>query len=160
MIVVLPERVPWYVVGPLIGLTIVLLYALANERLGAVGTYAHVAALVRGERGAALDRWRAWFFVRIFAGALLVALLRGGPTPTDGFGALGRALPGAALTVLLLGGGALMGYGARWAGGCTSGHGMSGIASRSPASLAATMSFFGTAVAVSFALHALTGGAL
>src|SRR5919199_6090130 len=93
----LPDRVPWYIAGPLIGACIVALYALANERLGAIGTYAHVAALARG--GSA-DRWRIWFFGGLFGGALLAALLRGGPTVTSGYGALGRALPLGPLVVL------------------------------------------------------------
>jgi uncharacterized protein len=160
MVPLLPERVPWYIVGPLIGACIVALYGLANERLGAVGTYAHVAALARGSWGAPAERWRVWFFAGIFAGALLVAVLRGGPDQTASYGALGRVVPPAAIIALLLGGGAVMGFGARWAGGCTSGHGMSGVASRSPASLVATMTFFATAVAVTFVVHTLTGGAL
>src|SRR4030095_7650015 len=98
----LPDRVPWYVAGPQIGACIVALYALANERLGAIGTYAHVAALTRG---AAADRWRGWFFGGLFGGALLGALLRGGPAITTGYGALGRALPVGPLVVLLLEGG-------------------------------------------------------
>src|SRR6266542_1179838 len=157
MVHLLPDRVPWYVAGPLIGVCIVALYALANERLGAIGTYAQVVALA--QRGAA-DRWRVWFFGGLFGGALLAALLRGGPVLAGGYGALGRVLPLGVLVAVLVAGGVVMGYGARWAGGCTSGHGMSGIASRSPASLAATATFFATAVAVTLALHALTGGML
>jgi HD domain len=49
---------------------------------------------------------------------------------------------------------------ARWAGGCTSGHGLSGCAAGSPDSLAATATFFAVAVAVTFAARALSGGAL
>ena len=60
---------------------------------------------------------------------------------------------------VLLAAGVLMGYGARWAGGCTSGHGMTGVISLSPASLAATATFFATAVAVTALVHRLTGGA-
>jgi hypothetical protein len=55
------------------------------------------------------------------------------------------------------GGGALR---HRWAGGCTSGHGLSGCPAGSPDSLATTATFFGTAIVVTFALHLLTGGAL
>ena len=160
MLELLPDRVPWYVAGPLIGACIVALYALANERLGAIGAYAQVAAVARAAAADHVDRWRVWFFGGLFGGALLAAALRGGPAVTTGYGALGRALPAGALVAALVAGGVVMGYGARWAGGCTSGHGMSGIASRSPASVAATATFFGTAVAVTLALHALTGGAL
>jgi uncharacterized membrane protein YedE/YeeE len=52
--------------------------------------------------------------------------------------------------------GALIGYGARLAGGCTSGNGLSGNAALSPAALVATGTFFGTAIVVSFVTEALT----
>jgi len=65
-----------------------------------------------------------------------------------------------ALVPLLAGGGIALGYGARWAEGCTSGHGLSGCAAGSPDSLAATATFFAVAVAVTFVAHALSGGAL
>jgi len=51
--------------------------------------------------------------------------------------------------------GVLIGYGAKLAGGCTSGNGLSGNAVLSPASLVATATFFGTAIAVSFLIEAL-----
>ena len=65
-----------------------------------------------------------------------------------------------ALVPLLAGGGTALGYGARWAEGCTSGHGLSGCAADSPDSLTATATFFAVAVAVTFVAHALSGGAL
>jgi uncharacterized membrane protein YedE/YeeE len=40
----------------------------------------------------------------------------------------------------------VMGFGARWAGGCTSGHGLTGMSLGSPASIAASMTLFATAV--------------
>ncbi len=49
-------------------------------------------------------------------------------------------------------GGVLAGFGTRLAGGCSSGHGLSGCSRLQPASLVATAAFFGTAVAVSFLL--------
>lgn len=55
----------------------------------------------------------------------------------------------------LLGAGTLVGFGTQMGGGCTSGHGLSGMARLNPPSMIATMSFFGTAVAVSFLTEAL-----
>jgi uncharacterized membrane protein YedE/YeeE len=52
----------------------------------------------------------------------------------------------------LIGAGALIGSGARTAGGCTSGHGMCGMSFGSPASVAATMTFMMTAVATAHVL--------
>ena len=52
----------------------------------------------------------------------------------------------------------LIGYGAKTAGGCTSGNGLSGTAIGSKASFVATMTFMATAVGVSFLTEALFGG--
>lgn len=76
------------------------------------------------------------------------------------YGVLGEVLGLWALAPVLFTGGLLIGYGARWAGGCTSGHGLSGCSMLSPASLVTTTTFFVTAVGVTWALHLLTGGAL
>ncbi len=69
----------------------------------------------------------------------------------DGYGWMTRTFEGAGqlwIVPLLVGSGVLIGYGAKMAGGCTSGNGLSGTASLSPASLAATCTFFGTAIVV------------
>ncbi|MCC3652956.1 YeeE/YedE family protein [Streptomyces sp. S07_1.15] len=56
------------------------------------------------------------------------------------------------MTAVLFAGGILVGFGTRLAGGCSSGHGLSGCGRLRPVSLVATAVFFGTAVAVSFLL--------
>lgn len=154
----LPDRLPWYVAGPAIGLLVVALYALANKRLGVTQSYVQLSKVILGRPG--VEAWRLWWFGGMALGAVVATLLRGGGAVHAEYGALGALLPAAVLVPLLFLGGALMGYGARWAGGCTSGHGISGNAGLSPASLVATATFMATAVAVTFALHVLTGGAL
>ncbi|MEI5132662.1 YeeE/YedE thiosulfate transporter family protein [Streptomyces libani] len=57
-----------------------------------------------------------------------------------------------AMVAMLFVGGVLVGFGTRLAGGCSSGHGLSGCGRLRPVSLVATAVFFGTAVAVSFLL--------
>jgi hypothetical protein len=57
------------------------------------------------------------------------------------------------MVVLLFVGGALVGFGTRMAGGCTSGHGLTGCSRLRPTSLIATAVFFGAAVATSFLLR-------
>lgn len=57
--------------------------------------------------------------------------------------------------VALLFGGMMVGFGTQMAGGCSSGHGLSGCSRLAVASLIATASFFGTAVAVSFFVEIL-----
>lgn len=154
----LPDRVPWYVVGPLMGLCVVVLYALANRRLGVSGAYLQVVALLGGRPVAQM--WRVWFFVGLGAGALLAAMLRGGPTLTMGYGALGLLLPLALLIPLLFVAGLWIGYGSRWAGGCTSGHGIGGTSALAPESWVATATFCATAVVVTLLLHWVSGGVL
>ncbi|MFB6678168.1 YeeE/YedE thiosulfate transporter family protein [Streptomyces sp. NPDC056390] len=57
-----------------------------------------------------------------------------------------------AMIAVLFVGGVLIGFGTRLAGGCSSGHGLSGCGRLRPVSIVATAVFFGTAVAVSFLL--------
>ncbi|GAB7030039.1 YeeE/YedE thiosulfate transporter family protein [Streptomyces sp. NPDC021749] len=56
------------------------------------------------------------------------------------------------MIAMLFVGGVLVGFGTRLAGGCSSGHGLSGCGRLRPVSIVATAVFFGTAVAVSFLL--------
>jgi hypothetical protein len=133
------------------------MYGLFNLKLGVSGGWLQLLFLVRG--GPVTERWRIWFNGGLIGGALLAGLL--GPTRgVHGYGDLSQALSPAALTPLLLVVGVAMGYGARWAGGCTSGHGISGCSAGSPDSLAATSTFFSVAVAVTLLLHVVTDGAV
>jgi len=59
------------------------------------------------------------------------------------------------IPVLLVVSGGLIGFGAKLAGGCTSGNGLSGTAAFSPASVVATGTFFATAIVVSFVIKAV-----
>lgn len=98
---------------------------------------------------------QAALLVSIFLGGLIAAVASGrfqfrfdmGP----GFRDLVTADP-IAMTALLFVGGVLVGFGTRLAGGCSSGHGLSGCGRLRPVSIVATAVFFGTAVAVSFLL--------
>lgn len=155
---ILPDRLPWYVAGPALGLLVVGLYAVLNRPLGAVGSYIQVLNLARGERPT--QPWRVWFFGGIVLGGALAAVLRGDWALSLGYGALSDDFAAPVLLLVLLLGGALMGFGARWAGGCTSGHGLCGVSALSPASVAATGTFMTTAVVATFLIHWLIGGAL
>lgn len=156
---ILPDRVPWYVVGPGLGLLIVGLFVLANQPLGASGAYVQTAGLLR--RRAGIATWRVWYFVGMFVGGLLVTqVLRQGSSPRAGYDALVDVFPLPVVVPLVFVGATLLGYGAAMAGGCTSGHGLCGTAQRSPASVAVTMTFMLTAIATTFVLRVVTGGAL
>lgn len=149
--------VPWYVGGPVFGLCVAALYLTNNQRLGVSGSYLHISKLVLRRPGAQL--WRVWFFGGLLLGAAGAAVLSG-DFAAGGYGRLGEVLPFSALAPVLLLSGVLIGYGARYAGGCTSGHGLAGCSSLSGGSMVTSMTFFGTAIAMTWALHWLTGGAL
>lgn len=157
MLHVLPIPLAWYIVGPLMGLSVVGLYALANLHLGVTGAYVQFADLARGRP---IQVWRLWFLAGLLIGAAVVAILGSSPQFGLGYGSLGRLLPLGLLVPVLFVGGALIGFGARWCGACTSGHAVSGCSTRSPGSYVAAMTFFVTAVAVTLALHVVTGGRL
>lgn len=151
-------RCPWYVAGPLIGALIVVLLWAINRPLGALGGYVDTVQWAQ-EPGAA-PSWRVFLLLGIVLGGLLSALAAGGYQPTLAYGSFdatpfGMTLPAKAL--VLLGAGGLIGYGARRAGGCTSGHGMCGTAMGSPASLVATMTFMGVAVVTAHLLLLVFG---
>jgi uncharacterized membrane protein YedE/YeeE len=155
----LPDQLPWYVAGPGIGLLLVAMYAIGNQHLGISSSYLRTVQAVAWRRAPA-EAWKVRYFIGLLLGALLAALLRGGPTLRPGYEPLLAVVPLALAPIVLFIGGMAMGYGARWAGGCTSGHGISGSASLSPGSIVATLTFMGTAIALTFAFHFLTGGAL
>jgi len=99
------------------------------------------------------------FLGSVLVGGLLSALTRGdhGVVPAlrgPGFAALFPSDPLRAGLLLLLGG-ALVGFGTRMAGGCTSGHGLNGMSRLQPGSAAATAAFFGAGVAVSLLMAGL-----
>jgi uncharacterized membrane protein YedE/YeeE len=153
----LPAQLPWWLAGPGMGLCVIGLYALANRRLGVSGAW--LATVVAPAERRRPDRWRAELLAALIAGAAAESLL-GSATRLTGYPVLSAAFPATVLLPLLAGGGLALGYGARWAGGCTSGHGLSGCAAGSPDSLAATATFFAVAVTVTSAVQALSGGAL
>jgi len=99
------------------------------------------------------------FLVMLAVGGALGAVLQGTWELHFDLGALHESLTGGGATsiAVLVFGGVLVGFGTRMAGGCTSGHGLSGCSRLVPASLTSTASFFGTGVAVSFLLQALAG---
>lgn len=159
MLDILPDRLQWYIGGPMLGVLIVAMFALANQPLGASGAYVQTASFIRGRAGVA--KWRVWYFVGMFAGGLIVTqILRADTEFRSGYDALTAVFPIWAVVPLVFGGATLLGYGAAVAGGCTSGHGMCGTAQRSPASVAVTVTFMLVAIATTFVLRALTGGAL
>jgi hypothetical protein len=145
------EQLAWYIGGPLLGLCVVALRWLLNERLGATGAWSDVVERVSA-RSVALGT-RGWFLLGLVVGGVVFGVAGSG---FEGYGWLTDSFGAAVVVPVLFAAGLLIGYGAKLAGGCTSGNGLSGNAILSPASLVATGTFFGTAIAVSFLTEALT----
>lgn len=156
---VLPDQVPWWILGPFLGLLVAGLFSVANQPLGASGAYVQASGLLRKRPNVAV--WRVWYFVGMFLGGLVVTqVLRTTNDFRAGYEPMAEVFSLPVMVVLIFGGATLLGYGAAVAGGCTSGHGLCGTSQRSVASLTMTATFIVTAVAVSFILRALTGGEL
>ena len=149
---------PWWLAGPILGLCVVALYALANKHLGVSGSYRQLVLLSSGRRIA--EPWRLVFLGGLVAGGAVAAVLFGPPQLGLSYGVLGHKLGLLALVPLLVLGGAAIGYGAAWARGCTSGNGLTGCSTRAPGSFLTTATFFATAVATTGVIRLATGGSL
>jgi len=150
---VLESTLPWWIAGPILGLVIISLLGLANKRFGVLGG---VTDLVQGSsEGRGLRSWRALLLVGIVLGGLIYALLAGGPDPGSAYSWLDAHLTLGGEIALLFGAGLLIGVGARTAGGCTSGHGLTGSALGSPASIVSMMTIMATAIGTTFVLEAV-----
>ncbi len=140
------ERWPWYISGPLIGLTVPLLLLLTNKSLGISSSFRHVCAIALPRSQAAYLRnydWRkeAWNLVFVlglvvggYLGAYVLSAQRPELLPEHYYSIKGY--------LQLLAGGVLVGFGTRYAGGCTSGHSIFGLSTLQAASLYATLAFF------------------
>lgn len=135
--------VPAAIGGALIGLAAVLLMLSTGRVAGISGIFSGLLNL-RGE-----DKdWRIAFL----AGLVLTPILAG----LIGYGMAQPALP-SNWTVIVVAG-LLVGFGTRLGGGCTSGHGICGMAQLSPRSIAATVVFMVMAiVTVAVTRHVLGG---
>ena len=165
------ESWPWYVAGPLIGLTVPLLLWAGGE-FGVSENLRHICAAVLPTQNdffrydwKSKGLWNLTFALGIVLGAALAGILLPplaavvaisdattadlgvigvetfeGLAPAQFFswGAL-ATVPG---FVMIVFGGFLVGFGARYAGGCTSGHAISGLANLQLPSLLAVLGFF------------------
>lgn len=141
--------------------TVALLHWLLTHQLMSVSS--RFSAIVDRLRGEAPTRpepimTHAAFLIGLVLGGFASATLAGTFAPTffDAGPTFARMFGSSpASTVLVMtGGGVLVGFGTRMASGCTSGHGLCGIARLQPGSLLATCAFFGTGILFSMALVA------
>jgi uncharacterized membrane protein YedE/YeeE len=127
--------------GLLIGLAAILLLWLNGRIAGVTGML--TGLLVQPH---ATQLWRLLFLLGLAGGAALYTFA-GAATPVR----QGFSVP------LLLVSGLLTGYGTAQANGCTSGHGVCGLARFSLRSLVATATFLSVALSTTFVVHRLMG---
>ncbi len=171
MVELLSQPWPWYVAGPLIGLVVPLLLLLGGKQFGVSANLRHMcAATIPGRveffkydwRKA--GKWNLTFVFGVLVGGAIAATLLYNPDPiaisqatSQDLAALGvqdfqglvpddllsmKALGTVPGFILVVVGGFLVGFGARYAGGCTSGHAISGLADLQKGSLIAVIGFF------------------
>lgn len=162
---------PWYIAGPLIGLFVPALLLAGNKILGISSNLRHVcAAGIPGRVAFFRYDWRraggwnlAFALGILVGGAIAGRFLAGGasvdlsPAARESLTALGvhdftglvprelftwSALASWRGSAMLIGGGFLIGLGTAYAGGCTSGHAISGLADLQLPSLVAVVGFF------------------
>ncbi|MEA2138061.1 MAG: uncharacterized protein QOG56_1211 [Solirubrobacteraceae bacterium] len=152
----LHSQLPWWIGGPILGLCVVAMRWLMNERLGVMGAWSDVVDTVVARR-LSFGPF-GWVLFGLIAGSAAFAVIAGG-RDFHGYGWMTDTFHGTGGTILivaiLLVCGVLIGLGTKVAGGCTSGNGLSGNAMLSPASLVATMTFFATGIAVNVVIAAL-----
>lgn len=188
MLETLQQPWPWYVAGPLIGLVVPALLLLVGKAFGVSTSFRDICAAVTPGRFEYLNYdWRSGWWRLAFAlgivvgGALAVTALGSANAVVDISEATRADLAGLGITdrtglfpeellswralgsiggfVTIVLGGFLVGFGSRWAGGCTSGHAIMGLVTRQLPSLLAVLGFFaGGLISTFILLPALLGG--
>jgi uncharacterized protein len=161
---------PWYIAGPVIGLTVPALLLLGNKRLGISSTLRQICAACVPANIPLLnydwkkDSWNLFFGAGILIGGFIGGYVFANPEPVkvspytlqllqswgiaDASGLMPEelfnwnslfTLKGFLLVVV---GGFMVGFGTRYARGCTSGHGILGLSALQWPSLVATACFF------------------
>ncbi|WP_372614822.1 YeeE/YedE family protein [Halomonas sp.] len=148
--------------GVLIGLSATWLMASLGRIAGISGIIGNLIT----QRPKGDSAWRLAFVLGLVSGPVVLMLLGGGLG--DSTFSLGNVVgsPGEVVgqpaggVVLMLVAGLLVGVGTSLGSGCTSGHGVCGLARLSPRSLVATLTFLAAAIITVFVVrHVLGGGA-
>ncbi len=157
-----------YIAGMGIGILSWFAFLLSDKPLGCSTAYARTSGMLeRAVRGdAVLNKpyyrkfvpqidWEWMLVLGIVIGAFVTAVLLGEFAviwvPSTFEAAFGSSVPLRFAVALI--GGILMGIGARWAGGCTSGHGISGTLQLAVSSWVAVIVFFISGIIAAFLLY-------
>jgi uncharacterized membrane protein YedE/YeeE len=171
---------PWYVAGPLIGLFVPALLLLDNKQLGVSSNLRHLCAALAPSKVSFFryewketGLWNLVFLTGVVLGGFIGGNLLAAPAVAIAIGthadlaALGiHDFSGLAPRelfswssvlslrgfVLLVAGGFCVGFGTAYAGGCTSGHGIAGLANLERPSMIAVLGFFAGGLLATFVL--------
>ncbi|MBX9733684.1 MAG: YeeE/YedE family protein [Chitinophagaceae bacterium] len=160
---------PWYIAGPLIGLTVPTLLIVGNKSFGISASLRHICAACLPRKipffqyNWKKEAWNLFFVLGILFGGILAALFLANPNPvivntnlkaelaTYGITNYNNLVPVDIFNwstfftlkgfLLMVVGGFLVGFGTRYAGGCTSGHAITGLSTLQWPSLVATICF-------------------
>ena len=155
----------WAAAGAVIALvTLVLLY-VGNQRLGISTGFEDVCSAVIDvpyfrRVGIGTGEWRVPFIGGLVLGGVLSAVLGGGWSPTWARGMFDTAVgwgPAGKLA-WMFGGGLLIGFGTRLAGGCTSGHGIFGMSNLEMPSIVSTLAFMASGIVTTNLLYRVVLG--
>lgn len=169
MLATLQNPWPWYIAGPLIGLIVPTLLIIGNKSFGISSSLRHICASCMPANIPFFkyqwkkEIWNLFFVAGIFVGGVLAAQLLTGTAPINvdpklvaelnqyGVTEISGLLPVQLFSweslftlkglVLMVVGGFFVGFGTRYAGGCTSGHAIMGISTLQWPSLVATCCF-------------------
>lgn len=147
---------PWWISGILVGLTVPLLYVATGNGFGISTSFQQIGAMSSPRSRLSYFRnfdkrkglWTLMFAMGISLGGFIAANFLTAE-PIEFLPASYLSTGGAARLFI---GGILIGFGARYAGGCTSGHAINGIANLNLPSLLATIFFFVGGLAVTWLL--------
>ena len=135
----------WYIAGPLIGLFVPALLLYGNKSFGISSSFDYMCAVIAPKNHkqyfssfSGANAWKVYFVVGIAIGGFISAFfLSSEPVqflPDKYYSPIGF--------LQLLIGGILVGFGTRYANGCTSGHAITGLSLLNIGSLKSTVSFF------------------
>lgn len=169
MIEILQKPWPWYIAGSLIGLTVPTLLIIGNKSFGISSSMRHICAACFPSNIPFFkydwkkEIWNLFFVLGIFTGGFLAIYFLANPQPININPKLANELAEYGITqvdglmptqlfnwqnvlttkgfLMMIVGGFMIGFGTRYAGGCTSGHSIMGLSTLQLPSLIATICF-------------------
>lgn len=160
---------PWYIAGPIVGLTVPVLLLLGNKSFGISSSLRHICAACLPAKipfftyDWKMEMWNLYFVAGVLLGGIIATFFLSNPnemiiaeSTRQDLAAMGLSFDGSLMPpeiftwdalfslkglFFFVIGGFLVGFGTRYAGGCTSGHAIMGLSNLQWPSLVATCCF-------------------